>query len=102
MGSDQVFVLAIAIAFFTFMFTMIRMKHKHEMAKLDRIAQGNADRSLTTGELEDLVRVIVTEMVEPLEDRIDHLSRQLGTGPAVDESFPDRSEQDKTLGRTKA
>lgn len=99
------FVLAIVMMFFAFMFTVIRMRHKQEMAKLDRIAQGNADRSLTTGELEDLIREVVTEMLDPLEKRVDLVTQQLGAGnvtlPDVDEDSAGDSAREKTLGRSR-
>jgi hypothetical protein len=106
MDSDAIIALTFILAFFVFIFSMIRMKHRHELEKLDRIAQGNADRSLTTSELETMVRDIVAEATEPLQARVEQLTqavnqpsaqRLLDPGGGVDDKGG--AVADKTVGR---
>lgn len=105
MDPEGVMVVLLTLIFFVFIWLMIRSKHQHELKKLDRIAQGNADRSMTTGELEDMVRDIVSDMTAPLREQVDALSRQLGTGsgPEPGERVDTVSSDEKTVGkRTRA
>ena len=104
MDPEGVMVVLLTLIFFVFISMMIRSKHQHELKKLDRIAQGNADRSMTTGELEDMIRDIVSDMTAPLKVQVDELSRQLGTsgGPELLESgerVDDVPSDEKTVGR---
>lgn len=105
MDPEGLLALSFVMGFLLFVYLLIRSKHKHELAKLDRLAEGRADRSLTTTELENMVKDIVREATEPLEARVDEMSRRLGssaTTPLLDideEADSDREEREKTLGR---
>ena len=81
MEPEGLTILVLAMSFFVFIYAMYRSKYNHELKKLDKIAHENADRSLTTGELEQLVRDVVSDMTSPLQDRLDELSRRLDAAP---------------------
>lgn len=101
---EGIVILSTLMTMFVFIYLVIRTKHKHELAKLDRLAQGNSDRSLTTGELENMIRDAVSDMTTPLRDQVDELSRRLDASSdtrlldTIDDPGDARTEE-KTLGR---
>lgn len=97
-------VVALALSFLLFLYLVIQSKHRHELKKLDKIARGNADRSLTTGELEDMIRDIVSETTAPLQNQLDELSRRLDGSEGTrllesDELDDSRPPEQKSVGR---
>jgi len=100
MEPEGLTILVLAMSFFVFIYAMYRSKYSHELKKLDKIAHESADRSLTTGELEQLVRGIVSDMTSPLQDRVDELSRRLEAAPKVP-LLDSESEEKQDSGREK-
>ena len=104
MDPDTPLFLAFALAFFLFIYMMIRSKHKHELAKLDRLGSADADRSLTTTELEDMIRSIVSEATAPMQEQVDQLARRLDSSPTdrligPEERVDEPGVESKSIGR---
>lgn len=102
MDPEGILVFSMVTSVLLFIFLIVRAKQKHELAKLDRTGTAGTDRSLTAGELEDMIRSVVSDATAPLQDRVDELTRRLGPGSdqsAYDEEHADASVADKTVGR---
>ncbi len=96
------------VVMLTFVYVMVSKKHQHELQKLEKIANPNkTDNSLTTSELEGMIREAVEqgnapllERVAALEARIAGVEREAGVeGPLLDDPADVYEAGSKTVGR---
>ena len=101
---EEVLALLIVISIMTFIVTILKSTQNYRLKKIERETGGNttADKSLTTTELEELIKDAVVDATAPLEDQIKILASRVdeldgGSGGSLLEG--EYEEPSKTLGR---
>ena len=100
---DDILALIIILLGFVFIFSIIRSFQRHELKKLEYKASAeDSNGSLTTSELEDMIKSAVSEATAPIETDVALLSSRLDQlAGAPDRLLLDEleDEPEKTMGR---
>lgn len=101
-------IVVLFMLMFGFVYMIMSKKQQHELQKLDKITNPNkTDNSLTTGELEGMIRTAVEQANAPLLDRMKALEDRMAgvedaeaqEGPLLDDPADSYVAGTKTMGR---